>query len=133
MFKRKNIDKVAPEGFPSEDKQINLALGIERKYLLLELSYLFGILLAVLLVYDLTYYITFKSASLTSQWLVSILILHIMSCSFGVVSFIYANESGDFKIIRIAGLSIGFNSLVMVTRSIVEYSYQNYKPQFFSQ
>eukprot|EP00835_Amoeboradix_gromovi_P006680 NODE_841_length_3770_cov_0.565241.p3 type:complete len:134 gc:universal NODE_841_length_3770_cov_0.565241:1034-633(-) len=126
MFKRKMNERVIPDDFYSKNSR-GIMPGIERKHLPLELSFLFGILLAILLIFDLIYYITYKIASLTSQWLVSILILHVISCSSGVMSFIYANEAGDFRFIRLAGISVTFNSVVMVARAIVEYSFQDYK------
>ncbi len=121
------------ESFIAKKSQLQEGGIIHKKNILLETSILFVSLLLLLLIFDIVYYISVKSASLTSQWLVSILILHIISSSFAVLSFIYANESSDYKTIRIAGISVILNASVMLSRALVEYSFQDYKPQQFSQ
>eukprot|EP00834_Sanchytrium_tribonematis_P001691 NODE_43_length_33755_cov_1.178542.p29 type:complete len:151 gc:universal NODE_43_length_33755_cov_1.178542:23379-22927(-) len=132
MIQRK-LERVVPREFEKLEKITKKTMDYSQRNLLLEISFIFGLLLGILLIFDFSYYIINKAASLTSQWLVSILILHISSCSCSVISFIYANESGNLSAIKYSAISIAFNSLVLLARSVVEYSYQDYKPVIYSQ
>ncbi|KAJ3292651.1 hypothetical protein HDU79_001179 [Rhizoclosmatium sp. JEL0117] len=106
----------------------SMMVNFQQKKIFLQLCFIFGVCLLVIVVYDYICLLVLEFAPVTVQWLISLLFLHVSAMYLFLLSFIYANESRNDSQIRLSYVAGGINAVAFILRVILQLQFSGYEP-----
>ncbi|KAI9143776.1 hypothetical protein BKA69DRAFT_1058932 [Paraphysoderma sedebokerense] len=113
------------------EKSLQRSLVVRKKEIYAQLSLIFGLVLSAFVIYDYIALITFETQTVTSSWLLSLLVLHVAAFYLFLLAFIYSTEAGDIRGLKLSITAGLVNLAAFVSRTAFQLVFVNFEPSVY--
>ncbi|KAI8834731.1 hypothetical protein BJ741DRAFT_609013 [Chytriomyces cf. hyalinus JEL632] len=114
---------------PLKDSKKSAKLrGYQQKEIYLQLAWIFGCCLLVIVIYDFACVALNDFTPVTAQWLISLQLLQVAALYLSLLSFIYANEAENNLRVRLSATAGAINLFAFILRAVFQLLFGGYIP-----